>query len=146
MIGCEHLPLYLSGSGKASQETVISRSCQHTLLDIHCTIWVSWQYLGWIPQVWQSLDGLYFRFCSTLCLCICSRKYFAPLFPPVNILFPLLRRTKVSTLWSSFFLSFLLSENSILCILNFWANIHLSVTTNHVYSLWLPYLTQNVIF
>ena len=28
MVGCEHLPLYLSGSGRASQETTISGSCQ----------------------------------------------------------------------------------------------------------------------
>jgi hypothetical protein len=34
MVGCEHLPLYLSGSGKASQETAISGSCQQALLGI----------------------------------------------------------------------------------------------------------------
>jgi len=32
MVGCKHLPLYLSGSGRASQETAISGSCQHAPL------------------------------------------------------------------------------------------------------------------
>ena len=27
MVGCEHPPLYLSGSGRASQETAVSGSC-----------------------------------------------------------------------------------------------------------------------
>jgi hypothetical protein len=46
--------------------------------------------------VGQSLDGLSSSLCSTLCLCDSSHEYFAPL----------LRRTKVSTLWPSYFLSF----------------------------------------
>jgi hypothetical protein len=44
--------------------------------------------------------------------------------PPMGILFPLLRRTEVSILWSSFFLSFMWSVNCILGILSIWANIH----------------------
>jgi hypothetical protein len=32
MVGCEHLPLHLSGSGRATQETAISGSSQHSLL------------------------------------------------------------------------------------------------------------------
>jgi hypothetical protein len=28
IVGCEYLALYLSGSGRASQETAISGSCQ----------------------------------------------------------------------------------------------------------------------
>jgi hypothetical protein len=46
----------------------------------------------------------------------------------VNIFFPLLRRTEVSTVWFSFFLTFMWSVNCILGILSFWANIHLSVS------------------
>jgi hypothetical protein len=46
----------------------------------------------------------------------------------VSILFPLLIRTWVSILWSSFFLSFIWSENCILGIPSFWANIYLSVS------------------
>jgi hypothetical protein len=47
--------------------------------------------------VGQSLDGHSFSLCSKLCLCN----------PSMVTLFPLLGRIKVSTLWSSFFLSFL---------------------------------------
>jgi hypothetical protein len=34
MIDCQHPPLYLSGSGRVSQERAISGSCHHTLLGI----------------------------------------------------------------------------------------------------------------
>jgi hypothetical protein len=49
-----------------------------------------------------------------------SAPNFASTSPPMVILIPLLRRTKVSTLWSSFYLSFMCSVNCILCILKFW--------------------------
>jgi hypothetical protein len=49
-------------------------------------------------------------------------------------LFPILRRNKVSKLWSFFFLSFMCFVNCILDILSFWANIRLSVGTYHVSS------------
>jgi hypothetical protein len=57
-------------------------------------------------------------------------------------LFPLLRRIEVSTLWSSFFLSFMRFANYILGILSFWANVHLSVSAYHVCSfvVGLPHL------
>jgi hypothetical protein len=42
----------------------------------------------------------------------------------MGILFPLLRRRTVSTLWSSFFLNFMRFVNWILGSLNFLANIH----------------------
>ena len=45
--------------------------------------------------------------------------------------FPLLRRIEVSTLWSSFFLSFMWSVKYILGIPSFWAIIHLSVSAYH---------------
>jgi hypothetical protein len=51
----------------------------------------------------------------------------------MGILFPILRRIKVSTLWSSF-LSLMRFANCILGILSFWANIHLSVSAYHVCS------------
>jgi uncharacterized membrane protein len=55
-------------------------------------------------------------------------------------LFPILRRNEVSTCWSSF-LIFLCFANSILGILSFWANIHLSVSAYQVTSfvIGLPY-------
>ena len=54
--------------------------------------------------------------------------------PQMVVLIHLLRKIKVSTLWSSFFLSFMLSVNCIMGILSFWANIHLSWSTYHVCS------------
>ena len=51
----------------------------------------------------------------------------------MGILFPLLKRTEVYTLWSSF-LSLMWSVNYILGIPSFWANIHLSVSPYHVCS------------
>jgi hypothetical protein len=38
--GCEHTLLYLSGIGRASQETAISGSCQKALVGIHNSVWV----------------------------------------------------------------------------------------------------------
>jgi hypothetical protein len=51
--------------------------------------------------------------------------------PSKGVLFPLLRRGIVSTLQSSFFLSFMCLGNCILYLgyPRFWANIHLSVST-----------------
>jgi hypothetical protein len=46
MVGCEHPPLYLSGSGRASQETAVSGSCQQALLGISNSIWVWWLHMG----------------------------------------------------------------------------------------------------
>ena len=53
---------------------------------------------------------------------------------PICILFSILRMTETSTLWFSFFLSFIWSVNYIRGILCFWTNIHLSVTAHHVCS------------
>ena len=52
----------------------------------------------------------------------------------MGILFPILTRNEVSTRWSSFFLTFLCFVNYILGILNFWANIYLSVSAYQVTS------------
>jgi hypothetical protein len=40
MVGSEHPPLYLQGSGRASQETAISGSFQHAFFGIHNSVWV----------------------------------------------------------------------------------------------------------
>ena len=50
MVGCEHPPLYLSGNGRASQETAISGSCQQALPGIHKSVQVWWLYMGWSPR------------------------------------------------------------------------------------------------
>ena len=52
--GCEQLPLYLSDSGRSSQEKAISGSCQQALLGIHSSVWVWCLKMGWIPR-WGSL-------------------------------------------------------------------------------------------
>ena len=77
MIGCKHPPLYLSGSGKDSQETAISGSCQHALLGIHNSVWVWCLYMGWIPM-WGCLWMVYASI---------SALYFISIFAPVSILF-----------------------------------------------------------
>jgi hypothetical protein len=40
MVGCEHVPLYLSGSGRASQETAISGAHQQAFPGIQNSVWV----------------------------------------------------------------------------------------------------------
>ena len=66
--GSEHPLLYLPGSGRASQETAISGSCQPALVGI-CLVSGLVVVYGMDPQVGQSLDGHFFRFDSELCLC-----------------------------------------------------------------------------
>ena len=51
---CEHPLLYLPGTGIASQEIVISGSCQQNLAGMCNSVWVWWLYMGWIPG-WGSL-------------------------------------------------------------------------------------------
>jgi hypothetical protein len=43
---CEHPLLYLPGTGKASQETAMSGSCQQKLSGILNSVWVWWLYMG----------------------------------------------------------------------------------------------------
>jgi hypothetical protein len=96
MVDWEHPPLYLSGTGRVSQETAISGSCQQALVGIHNRVWVWWLYVRWIPR-WDSL----WMACPSV-----SVPHFVSVSPPMGILFPLLRRTRISVHWSSFFLSF----------------------------------------
>jgi hypothetical protein len=60
---------------------------------------------GMDPRVWESLDDSSFHLSSKLCLLQT---------PSMGVLFPILRRGKVSTLWSSFFLSFMCFAHCIL--------------------------------
>jgi hypothetical protein len=80
--------------------------------------------MGWIPR-WGSL---WMVFPSILA------PNFVSVTHSMGILFPILRRNEVSTLRSSFFLSFMCFANCILGILSFWANILLSVSAYHVCS------------
>jgi len=110
---CEHPLLYLPGTGIASYETAVSGSCQQNLAGICNSVWVWWLFMEWIPE-WGSL---------WMVLPSVSAQNFVSVTPSMDILFPILRRIEVSTLWSSFFLSFMCFANCILDILSFWANI-----------------------
>jgi hypothetical protein len=118
MFDCEHPPLYLPGSGKASKETGISGSCQQALLGISNSVGVWFLYMGWISR-WGSLWMV-------------SALHVVSVFPPMSNLIPPLRRTEASTLWSTYFLSFMWSVNCILGIPSILANMHLSVSAYHV--------------
>ena len=85
---CEHPPLFLSGTSRASQEIAISGSCQQALVGIRNSVWVWWLYMGWISR-W---DSHWMTFPSV------SAPHFVPVSPPMGTLIPLLRRTEVSTL------------------------------------------------
>jgi hypothetical protein len=59
MVGCELLPLYLSGSAGASQETAISGFHQQALPGIHLNVWVWWLYMGGVipgMQEWFNIQ------------------------------------------------------------------------------------------
>ena len=93
---CEHPLLYLQGTGIAPEETTISGSCQQNLAGICNSVWVWWLFMGWILRwgsLWMVLPSI-------------STPNFVFVTPSMGILFPILRRSEVSTLWSSF-LSFM---------------------------------------
>ena len=101
---CEHPLLYLPGTGKASQERAISGSFQQNLAGLYDGVSVWWLIMGWIPG------------CSSLWMVhsFISAPKFVSVTPSMGVLFPIIRRGKVSTLWSSFFLSFMCFANCIL--------------------------------
>jgi hypothetical protein len=67
---CEHPLLYLPGTGRASQETAISGSCQQNLVFIYNSDWgLVVVYYGMDSQVGQSQDVPSFSLSSELCLC-----------------------------------------------------------------------------
>ena len=98
IVDCEHPLMCLLGPGIVSQETAISGSFQQMLASV-CNVVSIWRLImGWIPGYGSLyLDGPSFCLSSKLCLCI----------PSLDVLFAVLRRGKVSTLWSLFFLSFM---------------------------------------
>jgi hypothetical protein len=121
---CGHSLLYLPVTGITSQETALSGSYQQNLAGICNSVCIWWLIMGWTPR-WGSL-------CMVFPLS--SAPNFVSLTPSMGILLPILRRNEVSTLWSSFFLSFMCFAKCILGILSFCANIHLSVCAYHVSS------------
>ena len=90
---CEHPLLYLPGTGIDSEETAMSGSFQPNLAGICNSVCVGWLILRWIPG-WDSLWTVH---------PIISAPNFISVTPSMGVLFPILRRGKVS----SFFLSFM---------------------------------------
>jgi hypothetical protein len=117
--------LYLSGSGRAFHEKAISGSLQHAHHILESTI------LSWFGNcIWDgSPGGKVTGWPLLLSLLHILSQYWSH-----EYFFPILGRTVSSTLWSSFFLSFMWSINYILGILSFRANIYLSVNAHHVCS------------
>jgi hypothetical protein len=69
--------LYLSGSGRASQEIAISGSSQQPLLGIHNSVWVWWLYMGMDTQVgaifgWPFLQSMLHTLSHLLPWVFCS--------------------------------------------------------------------------
>jgi len=76
-----------------------------------------------------------------------SALHFVSVFPPMNIFVPPSKNYWCIHSLVFIFLSFMWLVNCILCILSFWANIHLSVSTYQVRTWkWLGHLTQYDIF
>jgi hypothetical protein len=118
---CDHPLLCLSGTSIASQETAISGFFQQNLAGLCNSVCVWWLIMGWIPG------------CGSLWMVrpFVSAPKFVSITPSMGVLFPILRRGEVFTLWISFFLSFMGFAYCILCILSFWANIHLVSTEEY---------------
>ena len=96
--------LCLLGSGIVSQETAISGSFQQNLASVCNGVSVWKLIMGWIP----GYGSLY------MVHPFVSAPNFVSVTPSMGVLFPLLRRAIVSTLQSSFFLSFMCLANCIL--------------------------------
>ena len=75
---CEHPLLCLLGPRIASQETAISGSFQQNLASVCNGVCVWRLIMGWIPWIWQSLDGPSFCLSSKLCLCNSFHGCFVP--------------------------------------------------------------------
>jgi hypothetical protein len=103
MANCEHPLLCFLDPGIASQETAISGSFQQKLAGVCNSVSVWRLIMGWIP----GYGSLY------MVHPFVSAPNFVSVTPSMGILFPILRRGKVSTLWSWFFLSFMCFANCI---------------------------------
>ena len=101
---CDHPLLCLLGPSIVSQETAISESVQQHLAGMCNSVCIWWLIMEWMPW-WGSLWMVHpFDLAPN----------FVSVTPSMGVLFPFLRRGKVSTVWSSFFLSFMCFANCIL--------------------------------
>ena len=119
---CGHPLLCLLGPGIVSQETAISGSFQQNLASVCNGVSIWKLIMGWIP----GYGSLY------MVHPFISAPNFVSVTPSMGVLFPILRRGIVSTLQSSFFLSFMCLANCILYLgyPRIGANIHLSLSTS----------------
>ena len=102
---CVHPLLCLLGLCIASQETAISGSFQQNLAAVCNDVRIWRLIMGWIPRY----GSLY------MVHPFVSAPNFVSVTPSMGVFFfPILRRGKVSTLWSQFFLSFICFADCIL--------------------------------
>jgi hypothetical protein len=120
----EHRLLYMPGTGKASQETAISWSLQQNLAGVCNSVGIWWLIVGWT---------LMYRSFWMVHPFILAPNFVSVTFS-MGIMFPFSVRNEESKHWSTIFLIFLCFANSILGIVGFRANIHLSVSAYQVNS------------
>ena len=101
---CEHPLLCLLGPGLVSQETAISGFFQQNLASVCNGVSIWMLIMGWIP----GYGSLYMDHPFI------SAPNFVSVTPSMGVLFPFLRKGKVSTLRSSFFLNFMRLASCIL--------------------------------
>jgi hypothetical protein len=101
---CEQSRLCLLGPCIVSKETAISGSFQQNLASVCNGISVWKLIMGWIPEYGN----------HEMVHPFVTAPNFVSVTPSMGVLFPVLRRGKVSTPWSSFFLSFMRLANCIL--------------------------------
>jgi hypothetical protein len=100
---CEHPLLYFPGTGIASHEIAKSGFCQQNLAGTCNSVCIWWLIMGWIPEfgsLWMIHPFI-------------LAPNFVSVTPSIGILFPILRRNEVSTLWFLFliFLCFYFNKN-----------------------------------
>ena len=95
----EHPLLCLLGPSIVSQETALSGSVQQNLPSVCNGVSIWRLIMGWILGYGSMVHPFV------------SAPNFVSVTPSMGVVFPILRRGKVSTLWSSFFLSFMCFAN-----------------------------------
>ena len=97
---------------------IYARFVSATGLNICNSVCIWHLLMGWIPR------------CSNPCMAFPSNSsiLLVSVFPHMSVLFHILRRTQGTIFCASFFLSYIWAVNCDLGILNFWVNIHLSMS------------------
>jgi hypothetical protein len=122
---CQHPILYFPGTGIASQEIVISGSCQLNLAGICNSVWVWWLYIGWIPSwgnLWMALYS------------VSALKFFYNSLHGNFVLYSKTERNIHTLVFLLLLLEYHVFCNCILGSLTFFVTIYLSVSMYHVSS------------